>query len=227
MELEAPAALLDLYCCSFSSAHSVCSSLSHTPLNVPCWASRPLLKWKRARGTARGTWAAAPSGRRRRRPGCPRGRPCCPETGSSGGLGWWRVVGLVVTLVGGLRSGLPLVGLVVDLLAGLPLVGLFVGLPGCFALGWVSWHPAVVEWSHAVATWAVRGLVSAARSAMLARHCRHATSPCLRAPANSALQLLTRSAAGTAPPAGSDPRRGAARLTVSWRLSRPSWAPDT
>jgi hypothetical protein len=31
-----------LYCCSFSSAHSVCSSLSHTPLNVPCWAVRPL-----------------------------------------------------------------------------------------------------------------------------------------------------------------------------------------
>jgi hypothetical protein len=27
-----------LYRCSFSSAHSVRSSLSHTPLNVPCWA---------------------------------------------------------------------------------------------------------------------------------------------------------------------------------------------
>jgi hypothetical protein len=39
-----------LYCCSFSSAHSVCSSLSHTPLHVPCWAVRPLLKWKRALG---------------------------------------------------------------------------------------------------------------------------------------------------------------------------------
>jgi hypothetical protein len=40
----------DLYCCSFSSAHSVCSLLSHTPLNVPCWARRPLLKWKRTSG---------------------------------------------------------------------------------------------------------------------------------------------------------------------------------
>jgi hypothetical protein len=39
-----------LYCCSFFSAHSVCYLLSHTPLNVPCWAPGPLAKVKRALG---------------------------------------------------------------------------------------------------------------------------------------------------------------------------------